>query len=183
MDNVYWIAGFLSSFLVVLIIAMLLKLFYNKKRKKHNERIKYDERQLAARGDAYKTAFFTGMVYFVAVALVDVLEVKWAELSVVMFIGLFLITCVFATVALFKDAYFIDSRKSTFYPLIIFLCGALNGVIEVSNLIDGEEVITNGVLNLNSINGIVCVFFVILSILMFAKKTVDRKAVEKNEKS
>jgi hypothetical protein len=87
-EKYYWVLGFCCGFIAVVIVTLIIA---NIKRKK-NTYTEYDERQILARGKAYKSAFFVLIGYIIACALVNVLEINWAELSVQMFIGLFLST-------------------------------------------------------------------------------------------
>ncbi len=178
MINIFWAAGFVVGFLVVIVLSLLLGSIFKKKKQDKSERTQYDERQIAARGKAYKTALFTTFGYFIIAALIDVLGIKWAEISIVLFIGLFLSVGVFVVTALFSDAYFIDSQKNIGYPIIALLISLINGGISVMNIMDGESLITNGMLNIDSLNAVVCVSLFVVSVLMFIKIIIDKKAVE-----
>ena len=101
-EKYYWVLGFCCGFIAVVIVTLIIA---NIKKKK-NSYTEYDERQILARGMAYKSAFFVLIGYIIACALVNVLEINWAELSGQMFIGLFLSTAVFVGVSIFNDAYF-----------------------------------------------------------------------------
>ena len=101
-EKYYWVFGFCCGFIAVVIVTLIIA---NIKRKK-NTYTEYDERQVLARGKAYKSAFFVLIGYIIVCALVNVLEINWAELSVQMFIGLFFSTAVFVGISIFNDAYF-----------------------------------------------------------------------------
>lgn len=163
--------GFCCGFIVVVIVTLIIA---NIKKKK-NTYTEYDERQVLARGKAYKSAFFVLIGYIIACALVNVLEINWAELSVQMFIGLFLSTAVFVGVSIFNDAYFTSnkSRKSLLGPLA-FVVGAECFGIDFGN----KTFVTNGIANLDIIPIITMIWAISIFVMVVIKTIIDKKAVE-----
>ena len=66
-EKYYWVLGFCCGFIAVVIVTLIIA---NIKKKK-NTYTKYDERQILARGKAYKSAFFVLIGYIIACALVN----------------------------------------------------------------------------------------------------------------
>lgn len=176
-ENLFWVIGFITGIFVVIVISIIFALIA-KKKNNNKKPVEYDERQVLARGSAYSTAFFTSLVYMIACAMLNILEIKWAEFSVQMFLGLFLSVTVFASVCILKDAYFtVNSKK---LPMIIMFLGVivLNLSVWIISIIDGESMLTNGILNSNTLNAGAAVMFIIILIVTIIKSIMDKKAVE-----
>lgn len=170
-EKYYWALGFCCGFIAIFIVMLIIA---NIKKKK-NTYTEYDERQVLARGKAYKSAFFVLIGYIIACALINVLEINWAELSVQMFIGLFLSTAVFVGISIFNDAYFTSNkgRKSLLFAL------ALVAVIEYLAVIFNDNAfITNGMANLCIIPILVIVWAISIFVMLVIKTIIDKKAVE-----
>lgn len=174
-EKIFWIAGFIVGFLTVAVVGAIVSFIY---KKKNNDKApaKYDERQVLARGKAFSRAFFTSLIYMAACAIADVMEIKWAELNVQMFLGIFVAIMVFALTCIFNDAYFTaDNQKN--YSIVLFgVVIACNLFVVIDNLINGESVLSNGILNRSSINVIVVVVFTVILISLIIKKIMDKKA-------
>ena len=78
-----YLAGFLVGLLCVFAVGTILRLV---RRKRGTERAKYDERQLTARGIAYRLAYFTLMLALLADVSATALLRPWAERGVDVFL-------------------------------------------------------------------------------------------------
>jgi hypothetical protein len=170
-EKYYWVLGFCCGFIAIVIVTLIIA---NIKKKK-NTYTEYDERQILARGKAYKSAFLVLVGYIIACALVNVLEINWAELSVQMFIGLFLSTAVFVGVSIFNDAYFTSNkgRKSLLGSL-----GFVAGAECLGIAFDNKTFVTNGIANLDIIPIIVMIWAISIFVMVVIKTIIDKKAVE-----
>ena len=119
--------------------------------------------------------FFVLIGYIIACALVNVLEINWAELSVQMFIGLFLSTAVFVGVSIFNDAYFTSNkgRKSLLGPLAFVVGAECLGIA-----FDNKTFVTNGIANLGIIPIITMIWSISIFVMVVIKTIIDKKAVE-----
>ncbi len=173
-DNIMYVLGFIAGILFVAVISIIITLICKKK----NKPMEYDERQVLARGAAYSAAFGSTIVYMMGCALLDALEIKWAELNVQMFFGAFFAVAVFASICIFKDAYFSFNSKKAFMAAIFGFVMAVNIFVVVMSIIDGETFITNGMLNRNCNNIAIAVVFAEILISIIIKSIIDRKSVE-----
>ncbi len=142
---------------------------------------RYDERQIAMQGKAYKYAFFSMLSYFVVIMLISFLmdlplfiQIPFSTDFMLLF-GLLIGVVVFAVTAIINDAYFSlnENRK--------FLIGIFS-VLTVINLTIGIILIARGELvedlefNLsNSGNLISGIALLILLISLLVKRFKDRK--------
>lgn len=174
----YYSIGFVAGLLAVFILLPILKKF-NKKKGVGD----FDERQLIARNTAYKNAFFSFMLYSVLCAMLDVFEIKWAEVSIQMFLGIFISVGVFFTIAIFNDAYFSYTEKNS--NSYIILCAIIiisNCISFIINVVFEEaSILTNGMLNQNVLNLFIVVLFTVLLIMVIIKNVINKRTVEDEE--
>ena len=113
--------------------------------------------------------------YIIACALVNVLEINWAELSVQMFIGLFLSTAVFVGMSILNDAYFTSNKgRRSLLGSLAFVAGAECLGIAFGN----KTFVTNGIANLDIIPIIVMIWAISIFVMVVIKTIIDKKAVE-----
>ena len=142
----------------------------------------YDERQTIVRGKAYQVMAITGAIYMVAAALIDLLGTKWAVTALQMLIGLLICVGAFITVCVIKDAYFalseMSPRKKIRNLASFFLIGVCNLLSFIVNILDGETMIDENGLQMDSINLIIAVLFLYLSAVLIVKMIADKKTAE-----
>ena len=157
--NDFYVAGFCVGLFLVLFVFLIIRVLNQNKTK-----TEYDERQILARNSAYKTSFFTLIGYMALIALLDSFDLKWAELDIQIFLGIFISVGVFVTICIFKDAYFSYNEKSmkSFLSVCLVL-GLMNILAFVINVVFGDEVLfENGLLTHYSTNLFVGILFTIL---------------------
>lgn len=142
----------------------------------------YDERQLLARGVAYKYAFFTMMIGMIIVALLE--EVAGIGIFMSM-TGVWIIVCislaVFATVCIMKDAY-MSLYENVKGVVIMFLAVAiLNIAIGIGNIVDGMPLLENGVISVRWTNLIVGVLFLYILPVFIGRVIYNNKQLEEDE--
>lgn len=119
-DTAANITLFASAFLIIFLIAFCAIMLIRR------GRINYDERQIIARGKAYKFGFVAMTLYFVASELVCIIsKVEWASHETNLSIGICFSVVTFAIVCIIKDAYvgFNQKMSSILIPLIIIGLG------------------------------------------------------------
>lgn len=160
----------LSYVLGVIVGILFVVLFYTlfaiaAKRRGKCANVQFDERQVVARGKAYRYAFFTVLFYLLAWGLFELATgARLWDTYTGCFLGVFLSITVFAVVAILNDAYFAVNERPATYLGIFALVTVLNLGTGIWNLGTGESpVIENGMLTYHSINLLVGgMFFIIL---------------------
>lgn len=170
-----FLIGFFAVVIIFLIIAIVLKC-------KNNNATEYDERQLIARNAAYKYSFFTLVFYCILCGMLDITEIKWAEIVIQMFLGMFMSVTVFVVICIFKDAYFgIKKGKNNIYTFL-YLSATITVVQLFSFIfnvfIDKNPIITNGMLNSHLIPLLCAVAFLIMMIATVIKIIISKKERE-----
>ncbi len=141
---------------------------------------KYDERQIAMQGRAYKYAFFTMFIYFTIVAVFSMIS----SLPVVLKVSFstdFLVTqgvltgaVVFAVTAIIHDAYFRLDDNQTMIIAIFTVSSLINIAIGVFRIIHGDAAKT-GIINMMNSGNLLCgISLLVLPIAIMVKKLLDR---------
>lgn len=173
MDNFIYGIGFMAGLLGAMFIGLIIVLVKIQK-KKHTQ---FDERQVLARGAAYKVSFFVAIFYMLACFLAELFELKWAIFTVQMIIGVFITCVVFAIMCIFTNAYFgVNQKNSKAYIVVLACIGLMNTFIGINNLSDWEPLFTDGTLNLSSINFIAAIFLFIMVIALIIKVILEKRA-------
>ncbi len=122
--NIYRSAGVAVGICVGLIIAFALIFIANNNRKVKTE---YDERQLRIRGDAYRFAFYTVVIYEVILLVVEIGGFTLPlESYVIHFAGILLGILVLSGICIWKDAYWGLNNNRKRYGIILVVAGLLN---------------------------------------------------------
>ena len=104
MEDKTYILGFIAGLAAVALVRLLAG---RKRRQAQN----YDERQMAARGVAYRLAYTTLVGALMADVLVQSLYGPWTERGVDLILGIFLSVLVFILACVRHDAYFSLGRS------------------------------------------------------------------------
>lgn len=175
MDKVSYYIGVIVGFLLVVGFGLLVRFVFKTKRVKPE----YDERQMIARGKAYKVGFFTLLIYGAVCTVLQALEIYWCSGLLREVIGIVIGAGAFAVVAILNDAY-LGFNENTGYTIgVISLIGLLNlgsGIIGI--LADGlwkDGAVTTPIVNL-------LIFFLFLVIVvtywLHKKKGNENEEVE-----
>ena len=183
--NIYYLLGVICGVAVGLAFVALLVYLTRKMGGKIDLECKkgaYDERQLLARGVAYKYAFFTLMIGMVIIALME--EIAGIRLFMSM-TGVWIMVCislaVFATICILKDAYMSLYENVKGVVIMFSAVALLNLVIGVSNIVEGASLIENGVLSVRCTNLIVGLLFIYILPVFIGRVIYNNKQLEEDE--
>ena len=155
------IAGILLVFLVYGILMVVTK------RRGKCANAQFDERQVVARGRAYRYAFFTVLFYLLGWGLFELAaDIRLWDTYTGCFLDVFLSVTVFAVVAILNDAYFAVNERPATYLGIFALVTVLNLGIGVWNLVTGgDPIVEHGMLTYHSVNLLVGGMFLVILIV------------------
>lgn len=183
--SIYYLLGVICGVaLGLVLVAVLVWLIRKLGGKIDLERKKdaYDERQMLARGVAYKYAFFTLMIGMMNISLLG--EVAGIKLFMSM-AGVWLMVCislaVFATICIVKDAYMSLYENVKGVVIMFSAVAILNLVIGIGNLIYGMPILENGVLSVHYMNLIVGLLFVYILPVFIGRVIYNNKQLEEDE--
>ena len=157
----YMMLGILTGVLVGLLIAVILMKITKTNGNSRNE---YDERQTAARGQAYKYGFFAFMIGDAVYAVLST-GFERLPLCAASAMGLIIILSVLVQISycIWHDAYFSLNENQQRLKIIFALTGLVNLALSIRSICAGEMVV-DGVLQISSLN-LFCVglFFAFLA--------------------
>ncbi|MBR6223902.1 MAG: hypothetical protein IKQ71_10755 [Lachnospiraceae bacterium] len=161
----YWGFGFgLVISAVIIIYAMI----------KYNSKVRYDERQMIARGWAYKIGFFFMMIEFCVAGFMDVFGNPLFMNADGMILLMFIALLVFVIICVFNDAYMTltDKPKKSVLSLVCigfgnFLIGLGNNNPNIKHFIS----IVDGKIRISSIN-LLCSLVIVLTLIAYGIKSL-----------
>ena len=145
MDTEPYLAGILAGIMAVAVVTAILTAV---RKKQGRPKPEYDERQMAARGVAYRWAFLTLMLSLAVNTGVEAIWGPWAKPGVSAWMLIFLSIGVFIVACVRKDAYFAVAQNPRTYLWLfgaVVLC-QIPSIRMMLNMLsrDGGEVLWNG---------------------------------------
>lgn len=170
----------LDKWLIILVLAMMIMVivvFMLSRRRVTNK--EFDERQRLARGKAYQAAFWTLAAYlFLSAILNDVAGIQWADMTTGAFLGFFLAMTVFAMICIIRDSFLSFKERPGSYFIMLLAVIAVNLLVTICNLIEGTPLLTDGLLNIHSLNLFLVIAFIPISTALVVKYLHDKKQAE-----
>ena len=169
-NNMFASIGLAVGIIVGLIICVLLAKFGNKD---GAVKSKYDERQEAVRGKAYRYAFYSVMIYEALMLVLEIGQITLPLPSYILhFAGIIVGCIVLAGYCIWKDVYWGLNNNRKRYAVIFLICAALNA-IPVVPMITGKTSLDSGWLNV-----IVLIMMAVIGIELIIKEIMDRREAE-----
>jgi len=168
-NQILSVIGCAAAFLV-----FFLFLFFITRKKKNNKNAEYDERQIAARGKAFRAGFFSMMLYFAWFMVVSTFELELINRYNVYFIfaGIVFGTGVFAVIAIKNDAYLKLNTKVGTQLKVMVLITVVNIASGIVNYVYGDA--KSGAFLMNALCAL-------LSIVILAAILIHQKKISGNE--
>ena len=135
----------------------------------------FDERQVAARGTAYKFSFASMVVYFTCSEIVSIfLERDWATHEANLSLGICIPVFIFAILCIVKDAYVGFKQKVISFCIPLLLIGLIN--ILLAFLVNKKPVfsLSDGVLDASA-NFICGITVTLIGAIVLVKFCIDRR--------
>ncbi len=161
------LAGLVLGILIIVVLLIFTK-------KNHSLRGKYDERQLIAQGKGYKYAFFTMLIYFSGLVVLDLTE-TFAVNAILLLPGVLLGVIVYVNYAIFSDAYFALNEAANRCFVIFIIAAAMNLLSGIIQIVDDIK-LNNPIDEVNLYSIFVGVTVLEVLIVLVIKKVIDRKA-------
>lgn len=161
----YW--GFFVGFCVVLAVFIVIVVL----KRKREPKPEFDEMQIAARGRAFRTGFFSLLIASVPAMIICDAGISWLPSMFVFFAADMLGVAIFCVSAIRNEAYFgfNENRKSGI--VFIAAAGLINLCLGIANIVTGG-IIKGGELNMGVLNILVAV----LSAVILAAILIHRRA-------
>jgi len=178
----YKTVGFLLGFFISILLVSVLMIIMSKKLNTDNAaKTKYDERQQLVRGNAYRIAFWSLVVFVIIYAMIDSTNIVLPCVNTVaIFFIIFLAILIHTIYCIFNDGYFGINNKPKSYYILFLIIGLLNLAIGVLNTIEGN-LYTDGKLDLPVVNYMAGIVFVILGIAIVIKALISKSKAEEDD--
>lgn len=166
-----YVAGFLVGIgSVAVVIAVMAAV----RKKQGRPKAEYDERQMAARGVAYRWAFLTLMLSLAVNTGVEAIWGPWAKPGVSAWMLIFLSIGVFIVACVRKDAYFAVAQNPRTY---LWLFGAVV-VLQIPNIIINLRsggFVEDGLLTWDALSPASGVLFLVLTVCAIVRLRRQRE--------
>lgn len=167
------------SVLLPVIIAVIAVFIIIIARLKNKNKASYDERQTLARYSAFRTSFIFLLFYCLICATLYILDIKWSNTAVQMFMGCILSLSLFIALCILKDAYFSDSpRRNIYSVLFFFLFGAMPLYYLIIGFAKGNALFQDGQITTLALYLIFSVCLFGLGIISLIKLLFDKRRME-----
>ena len=170
MEDKTYILGFIAGLAAVALVRLLAG---RKRRQAQN----YDERQMAARGVAYRLAYMTLVGALMADVLVQSLYGPWTERCVDLLLGIFLSVLVFILACVRHDAYFSLRQKPGTY-LVLFAAVILAQIPNTMLRLRDGTMIVDGLLTWEALSPACIVLFLAAEVAVWRQ---SRHAPEEDD--
>lgn len=189
-QNLEYLLGFICGILCGLVLIRFMAWLVSKLGGRIQARCRkdsYDERQLLARGQAYKTAFFTLLFYTLAVSLLDdIFGISIFMSFCGIWIGIALSIMVFAVICILKDAYMSLYENIRGIIMVFSIVGILNIAVGIRTILEGRPLLDDGAISVEWTNLVVGILFFVILIVFCGKVIYNKKQFEEeaeNEES
>lgn len=142
----------------------------------------YDERQLLARGKAYKYAFYTLVIYMAVVSLISEFYGVTLFMSFCgIWIGVCLSVAVFAVICILKDAYMTLYENAKGVIMLFSMIALMNIGVAVRIICEGRPMLVDGRFSVDCVNLVVGIMFCVILAVFCGKVVYNRKSLEAEE--
>lgn len=166
-----YLVGMLCGVAMGLILVVLCFKYVKIRKKESN--FEYDERQQLARGNGFKYAYVTSIVYNGVLCLITVAGISVPiELSVLIMFGILLTALVYAVYCIQHDAYVSLNENANRLMIVFIALGGFNTFIGVTHLIHGT-MFENGVFTFHGINLLCGILLLVLAVILFTHTSLQ----------
>lgn len=176
MKDISYYIGVVVGFLFVVGFGLLIRFTRQSKRLKPE----FDERQVAARGKAYKAGFFTLLIYGAVRTALQAFGVEWCSGLVFEVIGIVIGAGVFAVVAINNDAYLGFNEDNRHSMIILSLIGVLNLACGIIGIIT-DGLWKDGEVPTSFVNLLISVLFLAIVVTNWLHKKKENEIEEVEE--
>lgn len=183
--SIYYYLGLTAGFLFSILLVVFVKWLAGKLSGRGEWKVKkdsYDERQLLARGRAYKYAFFTLIFYVAVVSIIKEFHgIKWFMSFAGMWIGVCLSVTVFAVICIAEDAYMSLYENAKGVVITFSLIALINFGAAVPTLMGTHSLLEDGSLSADCMNLVVGITFLVILAVFCGKMIYNKKHGDEEE--
>lgn len=177
MEDVKW--SYVAGFVVGILLVVLIKFLFDRRKTEQKKGCDYDERQQLARGEAFKYGFFTllAWVVFTSIICEDGMP-QWCSLLVLNMTGAGIALLVFGCYCIAKDAYMSLREKPLSMYIVTGMAGFSNLGVALHHFREQGGLLEDGKLGLSMVNLILGIVFIVLLAAFFVKMRQNQEESE-----
>ena len=142
---------------------------------------KYDERQILEQGKAFKIGFFTMMIIFEVLILINLCGFSTLIDSTVFYqIAIFIGLLAYVVYCIWTESYFAINEKTNRVIIAFAIIAIVNLIIGILNMIAGQ-IVVDGRITFKAINPVCALVFLIIFGVMLVKRIVNSKKSSSDE--
>jgi len=171
--------GYLVGMLVGVAVGLILvALCFKYVRIRKGSNFEYDERQQLARGNGFKYAYVTGIVYNGVLCLFTATGIPVpVEQSVLIMMGILLTVLVYVVYCIQHDAYVSLNENANRLMIVFIILGGINTFIGVMHVVHGT-MFDNGIFTFRGINLLCGIFLLVVAVVLFAHTKLQSREEE-----
>lgn len=169
--TLFFSLGAVTGFLAIFAMILLIKYVLGKKNYRFGG-CNYDERQLLARGKAYKYGYFSLLL---CTMLIAISGIKMLFSVSGFFIGICISIFIFAVVCIKEDAYMSLTENAKGINAMFALIALINYATSIPVITNKKLLLDHGVLSVRCMNLTCAVLFTLILVVFNAKLIYDKK--------
>lgn len=177
MGDMKW--SYVAGFVVGILLVVLIKFLFDRRKTEQKKGCDYDERQRLARGKAFQYGFFTLLGWIVVTGVIynDTMP-QWCSLIVLNMIGAGIALLVFGLYCIAKDAYLSLREKPLSMYIVTGVAGFSNLGVALHHFGEQGGLFEDGKLGLSMVNLILGIVFIVLLAVFFVKMRQNQEETE-----
>ncbi len=186
-QSVYYYLGILCGIVFAILMIAIIRWIVGKMGGRidlPSKKDSYDERQLLARGKAYKFAFFTMIFYMSIISLISEFNgISWFMSFCGIWIGVCLSITVFAVICILEDAYMslYENAKGIIMLFAVVAIMNMGAAVRILLDIEGHPLLENGAISVDYLNLVVSVVFFVILTVFCGKVMYNKRHLEEEE--
>ena len=145
-------------------------------KEKQKKQRKFDERQIAAQGQAYKFAYITLILYLLVYVILDKgFKLVWCEHVFGIALGVLFSVSTYFAYCIFQDAYFAIGESRPGALIGINLIGLTQLLLAIESIADGSTV-ENGIITADGLHLLFTALVLLLDVFVMIRNRMDKQA-------
>ena len=144
------------------------------KEERRKQQKKFDERQIAAQGRAFKYAYLTLILYLLVYAILDMgFKIVWCELIFGIALGIAFSLSTYFAYCIFQDAYFGVGESKPGALIGVNIIG-LSQLLMVVECIEDGSIVENGIITADGLHLLFVALILLLDTFVLIRNRMDK---------
>lgn len=144
------------------------------KEERSKQQRKFDERQIAAQGRAFKYAYLTLILYLLVYAILDMgFKIVWCELIFGIALGIVFSLSTYFAYCIFQDAYFAIGESKPSALIGVNIIGFSQLLLAITCIEDGS-IVENGIISADGLHLLFVALILLLDAFVMIRNRMDQ---------